>query len=184
MKPWSVIGRVAALALPAAIALAPGARAQEGAAPPPPDSIVHVTVAPVQASPGASADAHVRISVANGWHINANPANPDYMIATVVEIAPVAGIKSGKVRYPAARQERLAFDPHPIAVYTGDVEARVPLAIAADVRAGTQHLRGKLKFQSCNDQVCLAPATVGFDLELRVAAAPARGAAPPAPAAG
>src|SRR5438309_2086531 len=63
------------------------------------------------------------------------------------------------------------------------------LTVAAGAAAGARPLAGHVKFQACNDQVCLAPASVPFTLALAIAGeagagagAPADTAAAPAPA--
>ncbi|HEY6867755.1 MAG TPA: cytochrome c biogenesis protein CcdA, partial [Candidatus Eisenbacteria bacterium] len=120
------------------------------------------------------------VTIAPGWHINANPSSPDYMIATVVTVAPEGGVSAGAVRYPAARKLKVAFDQSEIAAWDGSFEIVVPLAAAPGTAAGARSLAGTLAFQSCNDQVCLPPASVTFRLPVTVAAAvtggPAAGA--------
>ena len=94
------------------LALAGPARAQiAGGQPiPPPDRLVGAHVAPVEIAAGGSATARLEIAIAAGWHINANPPSPDYMIATVVRLTPAAGVSAGTPRYPAARRLKVAFD--------------------------------------------------------------------------
>jgi thioredoxin:protein disulfide reductase len=170
----------------ALLALAAPARAQQGAPPPPAETLVHASAAPVTIAAGGRGEALVHVSVAAGWHINGNPPSPDYMIATEVTMSPVAGVHAGRPVYPAPNRQKVGFEDQPIAVYTGELQIRVPLAVDAGAAAGRQTLHGKVRFQSCNDQVCLTPATVAFDVPVTVtagAAAPGEassGGTPPA----
>jgi thiol:disulfide interchange protein DsbD len=126
----------------------------------------------------------VRIVLAPGWHVNANPPAFDYNIPTEVAIESANGITAGAPRYPAGIEMKLGFEDQPLKVYDALVVVPVPLSAGATATAGT--LRGKVRFQACNDQVCLAPAEVAFDvavnLEGAAAAAPASPATPSAAA--
>ncbi len=167
------------LALLVALLAVPAAHAQLGGGPPPPaaQSLVKVAVAEVRVPSGGTATATVRVTIQPTWHINANPASPDYMVPTEVTIAPAGGVSGGKPEYPPPMSFKVGFEENPIAVYNGTIEIRVPLTVAAGAASGARKLTGSLQFQSCNDQVCLTPVTVRFDVPVVVVAG-AAGAAP------
>ena len=173
---------IRSMALAAALVLSRPAAAepgdQGGPAIPPPDQLVKVAVAPLQVAAGGTAVARLEVTIAGGWHINANPASPDYMIPTVVKAEAAGGVSAGAPRYPAARKLKVAFDESDIAAWSGAVAIEVPLEAAADAATGARSLAGTLRFQSCNDQVCLPPATVSFSIPVTVTAAGAAGAPP------
>src|SRR5439155_22830523 len=129
-----------ALGLLLSVALPPGtpvreARAQlggGGAAPPPAESLVHVRAVPLAIQAGTPARAAIELSIASGWHINANPPSPDYMIPTRVALTPAFGIAAQKPAYPEPQKLKLGFDPNPLAVFTGKATIELPLAVAAD----------------------------------------------------
>ena len=172
-----------ALAAPAGAQLGGGA----GGAVPTPDQLVHVSAAAARIGTDGAGTARLEVTIARGWHINANPSSPDYMIATVVTVAPEGGVSAGPVVYPAAKKLKVAFDQSEIAAWDGSFEIELPLTAAAGAAAGTHALAGKLTFQACNDQVCLAPASVTFRVPVTVAGgiagAPPAGSSP-SPAAG
>ncbi len=193
------LARAARVAL-ALLALTLGgvpARAQlGGAAPAPPAHVLTATAGPVHVTAGGGTTAEVRLTVAPGWHVNANPPKPDYMIATEVAIAGQGGLGAGAPAYPASVPLKVGFEEQPIAVYGGSVTVRVPLRAAASTVAGAYELKGTVQFQACNDQVCLPPAEATFKLAVMVsggagagavsetaAAAPATSAAPDSQAA-
>src|SRR5439155_19402849 len=109
---------------------------------------------------------------------NANPPALEYNIPTKVAIQGAAGLAPGAVRYPAGKKEKFGFEDAPLLVYDGAVEVTVPLAAAAGARSQT--LSGTVEFQACNDQLCLAPASVPFSVAVTVTAAASGGT--PAPA--
>lgn len=155
-------------ALAAALALAGAAGAQEGAIPEAKE-LVQATAAAVTVEAGGRAQARVTIRVREGWHINANPPKPDYMIPTVVTLTTADGIRASAPVYPAAREQKFSFEETPLRVYDGEVVVTLPIAAAAAATQGPHTLRGKVSFQSCNDQVCLAPASIPFELVVTVA---------------
>ncbi len=157
-----------------------------GSSPPRAETLVHAVAAPVSLGAGGRAEAQVTIRIASGWHVNANPPSPDYMIPTSLTLTGAGGVAPAAVSYPAGQRLKVAFDENPLAVYTGEVTVKVGLSAARGAVSGRHALKGKVRFQACNDQVCLAPATVPFTLEVTVsggASAPpaAPGVAPATP---
>lgn len=166
------------------------AAAQDGgiAAPPPAAELVRLTApAPLTARPGGQVEVRIAFEVLPGWHINAHRPNEDFLIASELTLAEAPGVVAREPRYPAAHQVTLSFSETPLAVYEGKDAIVVPMGIAADAAPGERVLTGRLRFQACNDQVCLPPATVPVRVTLRVAAADDAAGAPadaatPAPA--
>jgi len=163
------------LAAALAVAWSAPARAQSAA------EVVHVRCEPVQVAAGSSVSVPVVLEIAPGWHVNANPPAPDYLIPTVVKLEGAAGLTARGVSYPEARRVKLGFDEHPLSVYDGTVTATVTLAAARDARDGAHTLRGTVRYQSCNDEVCLAPASLSFRVEVTVTGGAAASAAAPNP---
>ncbi len=145
---------------------------------PQPASLVQVSASPVEIAAGSETRARVTLRVAPGWHVNANPPALDYMIATEVTIAGEGGLAVGRRSYPAPHRAKLSFEDTELLVYDGEAVVEVPLAAAAGVVSGRHVLKGKVRFQACNDQLCLAPATVPFELAVTVTGGAAPGTRP------
>jgi uncharacterized protein YyaL (SSP411 family) len=85
------------------------------------------------------------LRIRDGWHVNANPASLDFLVATRV---------GGEVRglaYPAAGRLEPAFAAGQLAVYSGLA------AIRGEAAPGATAL--ELTYQACNDRLCLPPVT-------------------------
>jgi len=157
-------------AMAAALLLGTGARAQlGGGAVPEAKDLVQATAAPVTVQAGGRVQAKVVIKVREGWHVNANPPAQDYLIPTVVTIAAGEGIRPGAAVYPAGKTEKLSFEEKPLLVYDGESSVTVPIRAEASAAQGAHTLRGKVSFQSCNNEVCLTPASVPFDVVVTIA---------------
>jgi thiol:disulfide interchange protein DsbD len=161
------------LALTLAAVLAPAAPAELGGmkAPPAAESLIRVSAAPVKVPAGGNAVATFELTVEPGWHVNANPPSPDYMIPTEVAIEPAGGISAGKAEYPSPSPLAVGFEKEPILTYGGTFVVRLPLSAASDAAQGPRTIAGTVSFQACDDQVCLTPARVPFSLALEVTAA-------------
>lgn len=184
-----------ALALLAPVALAqdapaPGAAAEEAGAIPAANKLVRAEATPVALGPNGSATTTVTLTVLPGWHINANPPALDYNIPTKVTIRGGHGVQAGAPAYPAPRKQKFAFEESELWVWDGATEVRVPLTASASPVNGVHRLTGRVEYQGCNDQVCLAPASVPFTVEVTVTGGAEAGsdsaalaAEPPEPAA-
>ena len=145
---WARRG-LAALALALAAAHPTHAQLGAGGAVPPAEKLVRARAAPIKIAAGGSARATVTIAIEPGWHINANPPSPDYMIATKIELEPGFGVTPGTPSYPLGRALKVEFDEQPIAVYDHAATIRVPLTAALAAASGRHALKGRLRFQAC-----------------------------------
>jgi uncharacterized protein len=85
------------------------------------------------------------LDIAPGWHLQANPATEEYLVATEVE---AEGGELRNVRYPEGEKLPSRFSRQPIAVYTSRVE------ITGEA-SGTERL--SLSYQLCDEARCLPP---------------------------
>jgi len=170
----------------AALVLAPPAHAQFGGMPTPAaETLVRAIASPVRIPAGGSALAAIEVTVELGWHVNANPPSPDYMIPTEVVIEPAAGVTAGPASYPAPMPLKVGFEQNAISTFGGTFTVQLPLSAGRDAARGARALQGKVSFQACNDQVCLTPASVAFELPIEVTnEAPGAAVSPPVPGAG
>ncbi len=129
-------------------------------------------------APGATAVVEVAVTVQPGWHVNSDKPLDPYLIPTRVSLALPAGWSSSAPLYPPSKNVKLAFSEDALAVFQDRfvVTVSVTAPSGAPVPAA---LHGAVEAQACNNQVCVAPAEVGFDLAL---ASGASGVSPASPA--
>ena len=170
-----MIRRPAIAALLLAGLAAPGAKtspAQEGVAPAPPPAAAELVrlAEPVsaRAARGATVEVSIPFTVLAGWHVNAHRPNEDFLVPTVLTLWPAEGVKVGTPRYPEAKQVTLSFSETPLAVYEENAAIVVPLTVEGAAAEGARTLSGTLRFQACNDEVCLPPASVPLRIALVV----------------
>jgi thiol:disulfide interchange protein DsbD len=155
-----------ALALPASSAWAQSTLG--GDAMPEAKDLVRIHTSPLEIKAGESATVTLALTIAPRCHVNANPPALDYMIPTEVKLIGGPGLTIGHPVYPPAKHVKLSFEETALAVYDGEAEISVPIEVAGNAPGGARSLAGQLKFQACNDQVCLAPASVPFTIALTI----------------
>jgi uncharacterized protein len=97
----------------------------------------------------------VAIDIDPGYHVNANPASYEYLIATQLSID---GHPELSATYPAPVQIKPTFAPAGLNVYEGKVVLKVPLpkhSITASSAVSAQ-----LTVQACSSDACLQPDTI------------------------
>ena len=138
------------------------------AAKPTPAQIVRASADALTIKAGGAADASVRLTVADGYHINANPATFSYLKATELEVVPPAGLSAGKPVYPAPVLKKFQFAPQPLAVYEHEVTIKLPLRAAPNVPPGAQLIHVRAHVQACDEETCYPPTTVETDIQLTI----------------
>lgn len=122
-----------------------------GATKTPPADVVRGESESVEVAAGGKADAVVLLTIAEGYHINANPATLSYQIATQINIEPSDGLTVGQPVYPTSMMKKFDFEPQPFAVYEGKAPIKLPLKAAAGAARGTRTLKAKVRVQDCDD---------------------------------
>jgi hypothetical protein len=98
----------------------------------------------------------VRLTIDEGWHVNANPASLPFLIPTAVEVRGTQAV----IRYPEGRLLRSEFAPEEILVYEGSVE--IPIIL----ESGASPTRVALRYQACDERICLPPARAELAAEV------------------
>lgn len=151
------------------------------------DSSAHVKAAagvePAAASPGETVTVTVTLRIDEGWHVNANPASADFLVATVVDVRSAAtpgtadapALEVSDITYPNPSTLKAAgLGANTISVYGGTVRITATVRVPTDAKADrTIPLHVLAKFQSCSDAgVCLMPAEWAGDVVVNVKAKP------------
>lgn len=112
-----------------------------------------------KAQRGKTLQAAVVMDIPEGYHVNSSKPLGKYAIPTSVEITAPDGVKVGPITYPRAIVRRFKFSEEQLAVYEGRAVMRFNVTVPADQALGAADLRVRLRYQSCTDEVCFAPAT-------------------------
>jgi DsbC/DsbD-like thiol-disulfide interchange protein len=131
-------------------------------------SVVSVNVAAAGAAAGGTAEVVVKLTIKNGYHVNANPPSMAYLIPTELSIEPSTGITAGKPVYPSSITKKFAFSETPLAVYENEAAIKMPLEIAKTATAGERDLKAKLRVQACDDKACYKPSTIETSIPVTV----------------
>jgi len=101
------------------------------------------------------------LDIAQGWHINANPASRDFLMPTSVDVREDSGKAEVKPAYPEARVMTTPLGE--INVYEGKVS--IPVQVTLPNR--TENLRLLVRAQACKEAVCLAPSDWVIPVKLK-----------------
>ena len=134
----------------------------------PPADVVRVETPSVEIKAGSSGEASIKLTIASGYHINANPPSFPYLKATELNVEPTAGITAGKPVYPSSVTRKFAFSKDPLAVYEGETAIKLPLSAAGNAQKGAQMLKGKLRVQACDEEACYPPRTIETSIPVTV----------------
>src|SRR3954451_6610216 len=130
-----------------------------------------VTVTPpekVVAKRGTTETADFAISVKTGFHVNSNKPADEYLIPLKFTFPTDGPVQVDGVEYPKPSMEKLAFSPTPVSVFQGEFHTHVKFKAAANAPAGTTQITGKLRYQACNERMCLPPRTLEIKVPVEI----------------
>jgi DsbC/DsbD-like thiol-disulfide interchange protein len=125
---------------------------------------------PVAIAPGGRAQAHFSVTIAPGFHVQANPASQPNLIPLHLELRAQPPLRLGVPAYPHGKRHRLQGSDLDFSVYDGTIEVGVPLQAAKDAAPLETTIEGSLRYQACNDRLCLGPQDVPVRLAVRITA--------------
>lgn len=131
--------------------------------------VVKVTPQEATIARGESGDVVVPITIAHGYHVNANPPTFPYLKATELELPQTEEISVEFISYPNPLMKKFSFtEGKELAVYEGDVVLKAHLRAGKSAQPGKRNLSAKLRVQACDDRVCYAPGVLDVALPLNI----------------
>lgn len=124
-------------------------------------------IQPVKLKQGQPTEVVIRASVLKGHHIQANPATLPNLISTEVVLEKIEGLTVDKTTYPKSKAWRLSSAGKEIQTYEGQVEFKVGL-LAGSIKPGKYQLKGKLRYQACDEKNCFFPTAAEISVPLTV----------------
>ena len=147
---------------------------------------VRVVAAADVVRPGGDLPVAIELAIDPGWHLWTNEGTTlegadefEGAIRTVISVTAPAGLEAdpGFMAWPEPHliSADLGEGQQSYAVFEGKSVVYLPVTVATDATDGTVELAFTIDFQACDDQTCLAPATVKIALPISIAADAASG---------
>lgn len=123
------------------------------------DVKVYGSISPDKVKKGGIVKATVTMEIPQGLHVQSSKPLDKFLVATKLDVETPAGMKVGPVSYPRAVMRSLKFSKSAISVYEGKAVIRFNVTVPANYSGGSGEIKGKLRFQACNDDACFPPIT-------------------------
>src|SRR5215510_12483522 len=123
------------------------------------DVNVSGSITPDKIKKGRVVRASVVMDIPKGLHVQSSKPLDKYLIATKLDVETPTGMTVGLISYPRALMRQLKFSKNSVAVYEGSATIRFTVTVPANYSGGSGDIKGKLRFQACNDESCFPPVT-------------------------
>jgi DsbC/DsbD-like thiol-disulfide interchange protein len=113
--------------------------------------------AKIVAHPGSVLTEQLKIDVQSGFHVNSDKPKDEYVIP--LKLTWLSGpLTIESITYP--KPEEIKVGTETLTVFTGDFSIQSRFTVPRQAQPGSSVMTGKLRYQACNNQMCLRPATV------------------------
>lgn len=132
------------------------------------DVNVSGSVAPDKVNKGRVVRATVVMDIPNGLHVQSSKPLDKFLVPTKLDVETPSGMQVGPISYPRPLMRKLKFSKGNVAVYEGRATLRFNVTVPANYSGGSGDIKGKLRFQACNDESCFPPVTREVKMWLNV----------------
>jgi len=123
---------------------------------------------PDKVKKGRIVRAAVTMDIPAGLHVQSSKPLDKFLVATKLDVETPSGMQTGPISYPRALMKKLKFSKSTVAVYEGKAVIRFNVTVPANYSGGSGEIKGKLRFQACNDDSCFPPVTREVKMRLYV----------------
>ena len=102
-----------------------------------------------------------------GFHCNSNTPADDYLIPLRLTWLPGPAVVE-QVVYPKPQLENYAFSQKPVSVFSGTFVVETKFKVLPNATVGSTQIRGKLRYQACNEKECLPPKTIDIEVPVEI----------------
>ena len=120
-------------------------------------------------SSGGTSRVVVLLEIKEGWHINANPPEPDHMIPTKITFKSKLGTKLSEVIYPKGHGFKFEGEEKDVQVYEKEVAVHGTLTVPEKTGGQSDDVEISITYQACKDNECLPPKTIKLTASVGIA---------------
>jgi Disulphide bond corrector protein DsbC len=129
------------------------------------------TPAPLRLKAGETAPLALRFRLAPGVHTNSNKPSDEFLIPLKLTwdadaVAPPLSVEG--TEYPPGKLEKYSFSEKPLSVYSGEFIVTTRFKAPSDAAKGQRTVKGKLRFQACNNTMCFPPRNLAVEASVVV----------------
>jgi len=118
----------------------------------------------VRLKPGENVSVPVTVQIRPAYHINSNEPADEYLIPTKLTWE-TSGLVLTQTDYPEPELVTYSFSEKPLSVYSNKIVIVSHFKAPQDMPALTE-LKGRLRYQACNNKACLPPKTAEVKVAL------------------
>ena len=118
---------------------------------------------------GGTCQIVVLLNVKAGWHINANPPQPDYLKPTKATFKSSVGVSLSDTKYPKGHGFQLDGETEEAIVYEGEIAIHGTLIVPRESSGKVDDMEIMIHYQACNEKGCQPPKTITLKGRLAVA---------------
>ncbi|MGQ9634132.1 MAG: protein-disulfide reductase DsbD domain-containing protein [Bryobacteraceae bacterium] len=120
------------------------------------------------ASRGQAFTVPVEVILKDGYHVNGHAPADDYLIPLRLSWDESL-LKVEEILFPQPQSRKYPFAEKPLQVYIGNFTLQTRFRVPPQAAPGMKVVTGKLRYQACNDTLCLPPraAEIRLPVEIR-----------------
>jgi thiol:disulfide interchange protein DsbD len=134
-----------------------------------------MSVNPAKVKSGGKLTAQISASIGGGWHVYSITQGAGGPVPTRITVETGVFKQAGAASGSAAKRELDANFGIETETYTGSASFSVPVSVDAAAQPGTQDLTVNVRYQACNNKVCLPPKTLKVSAPVEIVAATTAG---------
>jgi hypothetical protein len=116
---------------------------------------------------GATSEVKLKLALLAGYHVNSNKPSDKYLIPLKLTWN-TGPAEAAEVVFPKPQLEKVSFSPNPLSVFTGEFELVTRFKVPATASPGPAALIGKVRYQACNDRMCLTPKNMDVAMQVDI----------------
>ena len=133
-----------------------------------PNISVNGSFVPDKVRRGSTVRGTIVMDIPSGFHTHSNRPLEKYLIATDLKVDAPSGVRVGPTVYPRPLMRSLKFSKSKVSVFEGRTILRFNVTIPPNYSGNSAEIRGRLRYQSCNDDTCFSPQTREVKMWLNV----------------
>jgi len=114
-----------------------------------------------------SVEQRLKLRLQPGYHVNSDKPNDEFLIPLRLSWDSGA-VETVEVEFPKPMIEKSEISEKPLSLFTGNFEIVTKFKRAPGAVPGPGLLTGKLRYQACNDKMCLPPKNIEVKVPLLV----------------